>query len=76
MDQDDVIPIGKAFHNEKVFLLDKDNQEVTRPDVLGEICVSGTAVSLGYYNNPQQTKAGFLSKSIEFSLSRDHLSYR
>ncbi len=64
MDQDDVIPIGKAFHNEKVFLLDEDNQEVTRPDVLGEICVSGTAVSLGYYNNPQQTKQAFCQNPL------------
>lgn len=64
MDQDDVIPIGKAFQNEKVFLLDEHNQEVIIPDVLGEICVSGTAVSLGYYNNPQQTHQAFCQNPL------------
>ena len=34
------------------------------PDVLGEICVSGTAVSLGYYNNPQQTHQAFCQNPL------------
>lgn len=60
----DVIPIGKPFCNEKVFLLDEQNQEVTDCHVLGEICVSGTAVSLGYYNNHQQTDLAFCQNPL------------
>ncbi len=53
------IPIGRAFPNEHVFLLDSENREITVPDISGEICVRGTALALGYYCNPQQTEAAF-----------------
>lgn len=56
---DETLPIGKAFPNEKVFLLDENDQLVTEPGTIGEICVSGTALALGYYNNPSQTKKAF-----------------
>ena len=49
------IPIGRAFPNEHVFLLDGDDREITTPDTVGEICVRGSALALGYYKNPQQT---------------------
>lgn len=58
----ETLPIGKAFPNEKVFLLDQDDKLVTEKDQIGEICVSGTALALGYYNNPEQTKKRHLSK--------------
>ncbi len=55
----DKIPIGKPIPNERVFLLDKDNKEVTEKNKPGEICVAGTAVGLGYYNNKEQTDKHF-----------------
>ena len=42
------LPIGKAFPNRNVFLLDENNCLVTDRDTVGEICVSGASVSLGY----------------------------
>lgn len=60
----DVIPIGKPFCNEKVFLLNEQNQEVKDCHVLGEICVSGTAIGLGYYNNQQQTDLAFCQNPL------------
>lgn len=59
-----VIPIGKPFPNEKVFLLDDQDHEVKGEDILGEICVSGTAVSLGYYNNQKQTALAFCQNPL------------
>ena len=53
------IPIGKAFPNEHVFLLDENNREITNPGETGEICVRGCALALGYYANRQQTDAAF-----------------
>lgn len=53
------IPIGKAFPNEHVFLLDADNKEIEVPGVVGEICVRGSALALGYYRCPEQTEAMF-----------------
>jgi D-alanine--poly(phosphoribitol) ligase subunit 1 len=58
------IPIGKPFPNEKVFLLDEENKQVTEPGVNGELCVSGTALALGYYNNPEQTKHTFIQNPL------------
>lgn len=58
------IPIGKPFPNEKVFLLDEENKQVTMPGMYGELCVSGTALALGYYNNPEQTKRAFIQNPL------------
>lgn len=58
------LPIGQAFPNEKVFLLDDEEQEVTEPGRKGEICVSGTALSLGYYNNREQTERAFTQNPL------------
>lgn len=58
------IPIGRAFPNEHVFLLDSENREITMPGINGEICVRGTALALGYYRNPQQTEAAFTGNPL------------
>lgn len=60
----DLLPIGTAFPNERVFLLDEDNREVTQPGEKGEICVSGTALALGYYNDPKQTRKVFVQNPL------------
>ena len=61
------LPIGKPFPNEKVFLLGEEDREVTKPGEKGEICVSGTALSLGYYNNPEQTAKAFVQNPLNQS---------
>lgn len=58
------LPIGKAFPNEKVFLLGENEEEVTEPGMLGEICVVGTALALGYYNNLEQTAKVFTQNPL------------
>ena len=58
------LPIGIPFPNERVFLLDEQNAQVTKPDTEGELCVSGTAVTLGYYNNPQRTAEAFVQNPL------------
>lgn len=52
------IPVGRAFPNCEVFLLDGD-EPVTGPGRTGEICVAGSCVALGYYGNPGQTGLAF-----------------
>lgn len=64
---DEKLPIGKAFPNEKVFLLDKNNKEITEAESTGELCVSGTALALGYYNNPEQTQKAFVQNPLNSS---------
>jgi len=61
---EDGIPIGMAFPNERVFLLDEENHEITDEMVTGEICVGGAGLALGYYNNPQQTEKHFIQNPL------------
>lgn len=57
--EDEKLPMGNAFPNEKVILLDENDLEITKPGVAGEVCVAGTALALGYYNNPEMTMKAF-----------------
>lgn len=61
---DEIIPIGKAFKNSGVFLLDEDNHLVKRAGVPGEICVKGTCLALGYYNSPEKTAEVFVQNPL------------
>lgn len=58
------IPIGKAFVNEEVFLLDENNQLIEDESVVGELCVRGSALALGYYANPTQTSKAFVQNPL------------
>lgn len=62
--EDELLPIGNAFPNERVFLLDEEDCLVTEPGTLGEICVSGTALALGYYRNPEKTGEVFTQNPL------------
>lgn len=61
---DEVLPIGKAFDNEKVFLLDENDKLVQVPEKEGEICVSGTCVALGYYQDMNKTNEVFVQNPL------------
>lgn len=58
--QKDALPIGVPFRNERILLLDENDALIEAANQKGEICVSGTAVALGYCNNPQQTNKAFV----------------
>lgn len=58
------IPIGYAYRNTDILLLDENNQKVTDTDLEGEICVRGSSLALGYYNNPEKTAAAFVQNPL------------
>lgn len=60
----DVLPMGKAFPNEKVFLLDEENRLITEKNKTGELCVTGSALALGYYKNREQTDKAFVQNPL------------
>lgn len=60
------IPMGRAFPNERILLLDENNKLVTEPETEGEVCVSGTCVALGYYNS-EKTAEVFVQNPLNKS---------
>ncbi len=63
-EENEVLPIGKPFDNERVFLLDENNKLITDSGINGEICVTGTALSPGYFNAPEQTAKAFVQNPL------------
>jgi len=62
---DEALPIGVAFRNTQILLIDTENGEViTSPDRQGEICVRGTCLALGYYNAPERTSESFTQSPL------------
>ena len=58
-DENESIPIGLPFSNTDVMLFDEDGNEPP-PGQPGEICIRGTCLCLGYYNDPERTAAAFV----------------
>ena len=61
---DEPLPIGEPCRNMQVLLLDGKNRRICEPDVLGEIYVRGTGISVGYYNNPDKTAEAFVQNPL------------
>ncbi len=58
---EEMLPIGKAFRNTRV-VLRNDKQEVIKAQKeVGEICVMGTCLALGYWNNREKTDEAFVN---------------
>ena len=57
------VPVGKPFRNTGILLLNDDGTE-TAPGEVGEICVKGTCLALGYYNNPEKTAEVFVQNPL------------
>ena len=57
------LPIGVPFPNERILLLMEDGREAA-PGETGELCVSGTAVAMGYYKDPERTAAVFTQNPL------------
>lgn len=60
---DEFIPIGKACHNKGILVLN-DNNELVKTGETGELCVRGTGVALGYYNNREKTQEVFVQNPL------------
>lgn len=58
------IPIGVPFDNERVFLLDENQKLITAAGVEGELCVAGTSLALGYYNAWDRTNENFVQNPL------------
>ena len=66
---DEAIPIGRPFPNTRICLLDETGKEAA-PGEVGEICVSGAGVALGYYKDPERTNQVFTADPLCPAYSR------
>jgi amino acid adenylation domain-containing protein len=58
------LPIGAPCRNSDVIILNEDNQLVTEPNQLGELCVRGSSLAMGYYNDPEKTAQAFVQNPL------------
>ena len=58
------LPIGYPCRNTDILILDDEDHLVTQPEVEGELCVRGTSLAMGYYNNPEKTAAAFVQNPL------------
>ena len=54
------VPLGKPLPGQDICLVDENLNAVGEGE-LGEICISGSQVSPGYWNDPERTRQQFLS---------------
>lgn len=62
--EEEKLPMGVPFPNERVFLLDEEDNEIKESGKTGEVCVAGTALAMGYYNNPEVTSKVFTQNPL------------
>lgn len=65
-DENKPLPIGFACKNTEILILNENNQLVGKNEE-GEICVRGTGLAMGYYNNPEKTAAAFVQNPLNHS---------
>lgn len=62
-EEKEVIPVGKPFRNTQLFLLNENGNEVKQGET-GEICIRGTCLTHGYYDNPEKTAEAFTQNPL------------
>lgn len=60
---DEYIPIGRPCENMQVLVFN-DEDKLVGIDEPGELCVRGTGVALGYYNNEGKTREAFVQNPL------------
>jgi D-alanine--poly(phosphoribitol) ligase subunit 1 len=60
----DELPIGVPCRNTNIIVLDDNNSLVTEPNALGELCVRGSSLAMGYYNDPEKTSQVFVQNPL------------
>lgn len=63
---DQPLPIGVPCNNTDILMLNEDDLPCKNGEI-GEICVRGTCLAMGYYNNPEKTAAAFVQNPLNHS---------
>ena len=62
------LPLGNAFPNRRVLVLDEAGHPVTKPGQEGELYVGGPDIALGYYGDRKRTEAAFVQNPLTHAL--------
>ncbi|NLK90746.1 MAG: amino acid adenylation domain-containing protein, partial [Clostridiales bacterium] len=65
-EENEILPIGRPFKNTEIILLD-DNNNIPAEGELGEICIRGTPLTLGYYRAFDETSRVFVQNPLNDS---------
>ncbi len=60
---DEFLPIGRAAINTGIVILNDDDGECKKGET-GELCIRGSSLALGYYNNPEKTREQFVQNPL------------
>ena len=60
---DEPLPIGIPMSNTDILVLNDEDKLVT-DDEVGELCVRGTSLAMGYYNNSEKTRSAFVQNPL------------
>ncbi|MCI8454792.1 MAG: AMP-binding protein [Lachnospiraceae bacterium] len=63
---DEPLPIGVPCHNTDILILNTRDQ-LCQENEEGELCVRGTSLAMGYYNNPEKTAVAFVQNPLNHS---------
>jgi D-alanine--poly(phosphoribitol) ligase subunit 1 len=63
MADDEKLPIGFPCRNTDVLIIDENNRPV-RVNQNGELCIRGSSLALGYWNNPELTAKAFVQNPL------------
>lgn len=58
------IPIGHPCKNTNILIIGEDNSAITKPNELGELCVRGSSLAAGYYNDWKKTAESFIQNPL------------
>lgn len=60
------LPIGIPYRNTDILLLNNEDKKCVKGEE-GELCVRGSSLAMGYYNNPEKTAAAFTQNPLNNS---------
>jgi len=63
LSEEEPIPVGRPFDNTDILLLTDEGRQAERGET-GEICMRGTCLTMGYYNNPEKTAEVFTQNPL------------
>ena len=57
------LPVGKPCRNSGILILTDDNR-AAKVNETGELCVRGSSLAMGYYNDPERTAKSFVQNPL------------